>query len=341
MNTKQLRTLAQGALLATVVAAAPLAAAAPANAAPAHTAVTAAPIVNAVAPTMSVSASSPYSNIKAMQHLLSAWGFATTADGSFGPGTRDQVAAFQRSRGIAVNSYVADSATMKALTNTSGFRGSPNANTSSAVQQLLVKIGYALTVDGSFGPTTENAVIHFQGRIQVEQTGVVDATTWAFLFVPPGSTSTGMPDFKVPLPCGNVGQFKTYVGHNPVDKKIDMYNNTDTTDSPVLTSAPGKVIQVVPSNGEVEISHGNGWFTLYLHMKNIRVAEGTQVGRSQTIGTMSDVNGNNVVHLHYEQRYAPTKTNSTNEDIVHPTIQGEKFIMQPGVYPSRVSQNCG
>jgi peptidoglycan hydrolase-like protein with peptidoglycan-binding domain len=49
------------------------------------------------------------------------------------------------------------------------------------LQTYLNINGYGLTVDGQFGRNTENAVRDFQRRIGVDETGVVDATTWTGL----------------------------------------------------------------------------------------------------------------------------------------------------------------
>ena len=184
------RSIVLTAVLGGTLLAAPLAQAATASTPVAPAAPTAAAATPA-APTMVVNASSPYSNIMAVQYLLAAWGVPTTADGSFGPGTTASIRTFQSKKGLSADG-LAGPLTMKALTNTPGFAGSPNHNTTKAVQRLLVKIGYSVSVDGSFGPATTAAVKAYQHRIGVAETGKVDATTWAFLFEPktsPGSSS--------------------------------------------------------------------------------------------------------------------------------------------------------
>lgn len=184
------RSIVLTAVLGGTLLVAPLAQAATATTPVAPAAVTTAAAAPA-APSMVVNASSPYSNILAVQYLLAAWGVPTTADGSFGPATTASVRTFQSRKGLGVDG-LAGPKTMKALTNTTGFPGSSNHNTTEAVQRLLVKIGYTVSVDGSYGPATTTAVKQYQHRIAVAETGRVDATTWAFLFEPktsPGSTT--------------------------------------------------------------------------------------------------------------------------------------------------------
>lgn len=75
-------------------------------------------------PTLEVNSSSPYSNIMAVQFLLSAWGVPTTADGHSGPQTTQSVRTFQTKKKLSVDG-VAGPKTMGALINTPGFPARP------------------------------------------------------------------------------------------------------------------------------------------------------------------------------------------------------------------------
>lgn len=127
------------------------------------------------------------------------------------------------------------------------------------------------------------------------------------------------PHFKLPFACGANISLTTYVGHNPDDKKIDMFRQGMPTGSPILASAAGYVHEQF-SPGGIEIDHGNGWFTVYLHMKS-HIKPGQRVKQGQKIGIMGHV-GTGVTHLHYEQLYNPGSHDGDNEDIVRPLIQG-------------------
>jgi murein DD-endopeptidase MepM/ murein hydrolase activator NlpD len=83
-----------------------------------------------------------------------------------------------------------------------------------------------------------------------------------------GAASSGppkRPDFRVPLPCGAQASLTTYVGHNPDDKKIDIFRKGVPKGSPILASAAGYVHEQFAPGG-IEIDHGNGWFSVYLHL---------------------------------------------------------------------------
>jgi peptidoglycan hydrolase-like protein with peptidoglycan-binding domain len=57
-------------------------------------------------------------------------------------------------------------------------------------------LGYALTVDGDFGPATKNAVMAFQGSYNIPVDGVVGALTKAALF----TALSGAPAPSTPIP---------------------------------------------------------------------------------------------------------------------------------------------
>lgn len=68
--------------------------------------------------------------------------------------------------------------------------GSTDRENVIALQKRLVAAGYDhVTVDGDFGPQTENAVGEFQSSQGLSPTGVVDAVTWERLTVAAGSAA--------------------------------------------------------------------------------------------------------------------------------------------------------
>jgi hypothetical protein len=148
------------------------------------------------------------------------------------------------------------------------------------------------------------------------------------------------PNFLLPFDCGTTDLIQTYAGHNPDDKKMDMYVQGQPTNANIRASAAGYVHQAF-SPGGIEIRHGNGWFTTYMHMK-WNVPAGTYVQQGQIVGTMGDIGGNGVVHLHYEQLYAPGRDDADTSDMVYPVLQGEgPIVMRVGNPLYRVSKNCG
>ncbi|WP_329213182.1 M23 family metallopeptidase [Streptomyces sp. NBC_01485] len=151
---------------------------------------------------------------------------------------------------------------------------------------------------------------------------------------------TARPDFRLPFACGQTWQLQTYLGHAPDDKKLDMYRvDGPTLGASVAASAAGTVTEFFEPGG-LEINHGNGWFTVYLHMDRIdvrlgqRVASGAPLGRLGLVGTDS-------AHLHYEQLYDANGDNDGETDeMVHPVLQGTEYRLSPnGPFPRVTSTN--
>lgn len=148
------------------------------------------------------------------------------------------------------------------------------------------------------------------------------------------------PAFGLPFPCSSVIEIKTYYGHNPDDRKMDMYRQGMQTGSPILAAADGYVHQSFYPGG-IEIRHGNGWFTTYMHMAT-QVPVGTWVTKGQQVGTMGSV-GTSYPHLHHEQLYAPGLSDADNQHITYPLIQGVgPMVLSPERPITMTSTNaCG
>ncbi|GAA4905896.1 peptidoglycan hydrolase-like protein with peptidoglycan-binding domain [Stackebrandtia albiflava] len=148
------------------------------------TAVSAAPVPSAGTESAAVAAipawpvlrqGSTGADVRTAQLLLTARGFATTADGQYGPGTASSVARFQTSRGLAADGVIG-ARTWSALivTISEGARG----DAVRALQVQLNNLGASLAVDGVFGGMTASTVRFWQSHMGLTVDGIVGPQTW-------------------------------------------------------------------------------------------------------------------------------------------------------------------
>jgi peptidoglycan hydrolase-like protein with peptidoglycan-binding domain len=117
-------------------------------------------------------------NVKTIQYLLNAHGASLSADGDFGSATHSAVVSFQSANGLDADGIVGP-LTWAALLVTVEKGSSGSAV--SAVQSELNASGASLTVDGSFGTATYNAVVSFQSAHSLSADGIVGPLTWRAL----------------------------------------------------------------------------------------------------------------------------------------------------------------
>lgn len=144
----------------------------------------------------------------------------------------------------------------------------------------------------------------------VALSGAATASTGS-VAVEAGSVSAqARPALEVPFRCGQAWRADTRTDHSPSKYAIDFNKGSQNDDLglPVLASGSGtvtKVRRLSTSYGHyVEISHGNGWSTLYAHLQegSINVVEGERVSRLTQVGRVGSSGGSFPSHLHYEQK---------------------------------------
>jgi peptidoglycan hydrolase-like protein with peptidoglycan-binding domain len=157
------------------------------------------------------------SDVRALQYLLRAAGRSVVVDGYFGTSTKKAVIAHQTARGLPATGLVNDP-TWRSLTPNLSVGSSGDAVR--ALQRLLNdKWRAGLTVSGTYGSGTRDAVSDFRAHMTSSSAGSVDAFTWRRLlwhFERPvwGSTS-GLCDYSVgngPANWGTgaaIGQLRT------------------------------------------------------------------------------------------------------------------------------------
>lgn len=141
-------------------------------------------------------------------------------------------------------------------------------------------------------------------RRAVTATFVVGAGLLALVGMPNVAAAQERPDFQLPFPCGQEWRLDTW-GHAPA---LDMVREPDqegTEGAQLVAPADGVVTQSFRHDnaGEViQIDHGDGWFTTYLHLQSRSVDEGDEVAQGDQIGQVGRTGptANDHPHLHFE-----------------------------------------
>ncbi len=120
-----------------------------------------------------------------LQELLRAHGFRLAITGEFDSHTEDAVLIFQRQKGIRVDAIVGPKtwAALKQDVKASArvLRKGHSGMDVHELQGLLMVNGYDVTRNGFFTEETKEAVIDFQKRHKLRETGQVDRVTWSIL----------------------------------------------------------------------------------------------------------------------------------------------------------------
>ncbi|MEV7547962.1 peptidoglycan-binding protein, partial [Streptomyces sp. NPDC089915] len=116
--------------------------------------------------------------VTTVQHLLTARGYATGADGAFGDGTQSKVSAFQSANGLSPDGIVGADTWSKLIVT---VRKGDNGSAVKAVQTQLNRYGAGLAVDGAFGDGTDGKVRGFQSSHSLDADGIVGPDTWRAL----------------------------------------------------------------------------------------------------------------------------------------------------------------
>ena len=120
-------------------------------------------------------------DVKTVQYLVTAQGHPTGVDGAFGPATKAAVQAFQSSHGLGADGIVGPQTWPQLIIQVQ--QGS-NGDAVRAVQSQIHSRGDGagqITVDGSFGPVTDDLVQAFQTLVGLPVDGIVGPQTWNHL----------------------------------------------------------------------------------------------------------------------------------------------------------------
>lgn len=119
---------------------------------------------------------------------------------------------------------------------------------------------------------------------------------------------------------GLVTSFFSPQRKNPVTGILKPHTGADIgwygTDDKVVAMASGKVVVPRYSNtagNYIWIEHGNGYTTVYSHLKSISVKNGQQVKQGQLVGIKGTSGNSTGVHLHFEVIKHHTFSNDWNK----------------------------
>lgn len=128
-------------------------------------------------------------NVVAVQYLLQAHSYSLSADGQFGPQTRDAVKRFQARHHLSADGIVGPATWPRLIVTVR--RGSTGSAVKAVQYVLAHTYGASIAVDGAFGPTTEGAVISFQRSHGLGVDGIVGPQTWQALVSGSGTGGGG------------------------------------------------------------------------------------------------------------------------------------------------------
>ncbi|WP_435155286.1 peptidoglycan-binding domain-containing protein [Haladaptatus sp. DFWS20] len=119
-------------------------------------------------------------DVYTVQYLLEANGYPIQYhDDIYGSEVETNIEQFQSDRGLAVDGIVGPN-TWGELVVTVSY-GDQNQALRTAQDSFANKHGYDISVDGIFGPGTEDAVESFQSASGISVDGVVGPVTWEYL----------------------------------------------------------------------------------------------------------------------------------------------------------------
>ena len=160
-----------------------------------------------------------------------------------------------------------------------------------------------------------------------------------------------MPAFQAPFPCGTDIRMESF-GHAPA---LDIFRNptSATEGAPLVAPAAGvvnKSYMSAPSGAGniIQINHGGGWFTTYIHLQSRAVVVGQQVKKGDPIGKVghTGATSNGVPHVHFEMAKDLNgdgfgEWGYPNNERVPPVFNGVTYGQVNNQKTYLTSNNCG
>jgi LPXTG-motif cell wall-anchored protein len=196
-------------------------------------------------------------------------------------------------------------------------------------------------------------MLHRRGPRPAAASALVALVAAASVCLVPGvaAADDDRPGFQLPFPCGETWRLDSW-GHAPA---LDMVREPDqegTEGSRLVAPAGGTVVESFRHDnaGEVvQIDHGGGWFTTYLHLDSRAVGVGDEVQQGDDIGRVGRTGptANDHPHLHFELAVDEDGDGSASwgfsgSERVRPWFDGVEYGQEDGrTWRDVESANCG
>ena len=175
--------------------------------------------------------------------------------------------------------------------------------------------------------------------------------TTALSFVPGVAAAQERPDFQLPFPCGQTWRLDTWA-HAPALDMVREPDQVGTEGATLVAPAAGTVVESFRHGnaGEtIQIDHGGGWFTTYLHLETRSVSVGDEVDQGDEIGKVGRTGptSNDHPHLHFELAVDENGDGSASwgfagSERVRPWFDGVEYGQSNGrTWRNVESRNCG
>jgi Peptidase family M23/FG-GAP-like repeat/Tachylectin len=174
--------------------------------------------------------------------------------------------------------------------------------------------------------------------------------TAAGLTVMAAPAAQAAPAFQLPFECGQQWRLDTW-GHNPALDMVREPNQVGTEGAALLAPAAGTVNQSFyhdNAGNVIQINHGGGHFTTYLHLQRRDVGVGARVAQGQLIGRVGKTGptSNGHPHLHYEQGFDSNGNGSVTwgtagAERVPASFNGVTYTGASRTWRNVTSRNCG
>ena len=159
------------------------------------------------------------------------------------------------------------------------------------------------------------------------------------------------PLFQFPFPCGQQWRMDTWA-HAPALDMVREPNQVGTEGALLIAPADGVVNQSfrhANAGNMIQIDHGDGWFTTYIHLESRAVSVGQQVMQGQSIGRVGKdgATSNGHPHLHFELAIdangdGRATWGAANTERVRPWFNGIEYGQSNGqTWRNTTSFNCG